>query len=329
MKLSGLTILVTGGAGFIGAHLAETLAKDNRVIVYDNFSSSVVDIRYLSNVRHLRVVKGDILDGKKLTHTLRGADVVFHLAVAGVRVSLSNPQFVHNVNATGTLAVLLSAKRAGVKRFVYVSSSEIYGGTANRTVKETDEPTPTTVYGESKRMGELYALLFHREERLPVVIVRPFNTYGPRSHFEGVYGEVIPRTVVRVLSNKRPLIFGDGKQTRDFTFVTDTASGIVKAAQSDRLVGTIINIAHGKEVSILEVDRTICKILDVPFRPLFKSPRPHDIRRLAASTTRAKKLLHYSATISLEEGLRRYIGWVQKTYPDKKQLMQLIPEKNW
>lgn len=329
MKLTGKNILVTGGAGFIGSHLVEALAKKNQITVYDNFSSPVISLSDVRNLGDVRVIKGDILDEKKLTEALRSVDIVFHLAVAGVRLSLSDPRRVHEVNATGTLTTLLAAKKAGVKRFVYVSSSEVYGGTKNHTVKESDQPHPTTVYGESKRTGELYTLLFHREEGLPSIVIRPFNTYGPRSHFEGIYGEVIPRTVIRVLTGKQPLIFGNGKQTRDFTYIDDTVKGIVTASQNDKLLGEIVNIARSQEVSILKVGKTICEIVGIPFRPIFKPARPHDVRRLAANTAKAKKLLHYSATISLKEGLQRYIDWVQKAYADKKQIMRFIPDKNW
>lgn len=329
MKLKNRTILITGGAGFIGGHLSEALAKDNRVIVYDNFSSSVVSLSYLRHLRNASVIKGDILDFKKLTRAMRGTDVVFHLAVSGVRASLSQPLQVHAVNCTGTLTALLSAKAAGVKHFLYISSSEIYGGTIAHAIKETDKPHPTTVYGESKLMGERYSLLFHREEKLPVTIIRPFNTYGPRSHFEDVYGELIPRTVIRLLNGKPPLIFGSGRQTRDFTFVEDTVRGIIKAAENSRAVGEIINIARGHEVSVREAGQTICAILGVPFRPLFKPARPHDIARLAADTAKAKKLLRYSATMTLKRGLKRYIAWLKTTYPDQRALLRRIPEKNW
>lgn len=312
MKLKNQNILVTGGAGFIGGHLVETLSHDNQVVVYDNFSSSVFRLGDLSHLGNLRVIPGDILDQKNLSRTMAGIDIVFHLAVSGVRASLSNPKLVHDTNCTGTLTTLLAAQKAGVKRFIYISSSEVYGNSNE----------PTTVYGESKRMGERYTLLFHREEKLPAVVIRPFNTYGPRSHFDGMYGEVIPRTVIRVLAGKPPIIFGDGKQTRTFTYVDDTVRGIIASSQTDSLVGKITDIASREEVSIQKLVQIICKIIGVSCKPIFHPPRPHDIRRLAARTD-------FSARISLEEGLARYITWVKNTYPDKNKLLRLIPEKNW
>lgn len=312
MKLKNQNILVTGGAGFIGTHLSEALARDNRVVVYDNFSSSVVSLSHLSTLSHLSVIKASILDEDRLFQAIAGIDIVFHLAVSGVRASLRNPKLVHDTNCTGTLTTLLAAKKAGVKRFIYISSSEVYG---NRN-------EPTTVYGESKRMGERYTLLFHREEKLPAVIVRPFNTYGPRSHFDGIYGEVIPRTVIRVLCKKQPIIFGDGKQTRTFTYIDDTVRGITETATADSSVGKITDIASRDEVSIQKLMQTICTHAGVLYKPVFRPRRPHDIQKLATKTS-------FRAKISLEEGLARYITWVKKTYPEKKKLLRLIPEKNW
>lgn len=332
MKLSGLSILVTGGAGFIGSHLVETLAKKNRVIVYDNFSSSVFSLRYLRNLStlsHLGIIQGDILDQKKLFAAMSGVDVVFHLAVACVRLSLGNPTYVHEVNATGTLNTLIAAKKAKVKRFIYISSSEVYGSATSARIDENHPINPTTVYGMSKYVGECYTKLFHNHRGLPSIIVRPFNSYGPRSHFDGIYGEVIPRFVVRALNGKQPIIFGNGNQKRDFTYIDDTVEGIVKAVQSEKLLGTTVNIAYGKDVSVNEVAQEICKITTLPFQPFHRPPRPNDVARHAANINKAKKQLSYKPKISIREGLKKYIEWMKATYKDPHTLLALIPEKNW
>ncbi len=324
MKLEGLSILVTGGAGFIGSHLAKKLAEENQVVVYDNFSSSVVSVRDLMNIR---VIKGDILDRKKLKHAMRGVDMVFHLAVACVRLSLENPLFVHDTNATGTLTTLLAAKGARVKRFIYISSSEVYGTAQKPNIDENHPINPTTVYGASKYMGEEYTRLFSAQ--LPSIIIRPFNTYGPRSHFDGVYGEVIPRFVIRALNKKPPIIFGKGNQTRDFTYVTDSVDGIIRAAEFDELVGDVVNIAYGREVSINEIAKEVCTATSLPFKPVSKPARPNDVARHAADITKAKKLLKFSPTIGIREGIKRYAAWLKQTYPDLMSLLGQIPERNW
>jgi UDP-glucose 4-epimerase len=329
MTLKNKTILVTGGSGFIGSHFATTIAKTNNVIIYDNFSSSVLTLAELKKIKNIRAVHGDILDTKTLTKAMKGVDVVFHFAVACVRLSLSQERFVHDVNATGTLNTLLAAKDAHVSRFIYISSSEVYGTAKNEVIDEDHSLEPTTVYGMSKYMGELYTQQFNNLFKLPTIIVRPFNTYGPRSHFEDVYGEVIPRFVIRALNGKQPLIFGAGRQTRDFTYVTDTVDGIIKAAQSDTLLGESINIAYGREVSILEIARIICKETGLPFEPIMKPARPNDVMRHAASIRKAKTILHYKPTVPIAEGLKTYITWVKKTFPDPKKLMKMIPDTNW
>ncbi|HUD19826.1 MAG TPA: NAD-dependent epimerase/dehydratase family protein [Patescibacteria group bacterium] len=329
MKLVNKNILVTGGAGFIGSHFVEAIAKTNTVTVYDNFSSAVIIPTELTDFGVSDVIKGDILDGIKLEKAMQGIDVVFHFAVACVRLSLSQERHVHDVNATGTLNTLLAAKRAGIKRFVYISSSEVYGTADGGRMNESHPINPTTVYGMSKYVGELYTKHFNDMQGLPTLIVRPFNTYGPRSHFEGVYGEVIPRFVVRTLNGKQPIIFGSGKQTRDFTYVTDTVSGIMKAFQSDRLIGDAINIARGQEISILDIAKTICNETHLPFSPLMKPPRPNDVMRHFADIAKAKKLLLFSPKIPIEKGLHEYVEWVKKTFPQPEKLLRLVPDTNW
>ncbi len=329
MTLKNKNVLVTGGAGFIGSHFVEAISKINTVRVFDNFSSSVTTPKELTGFGVSEVIKGDILDGKKLGGAMRGVDVVFHFAVACVRLSLSQERHVHDVNATGTLSMLLAAKRAGVKRFVYISSSEVYGTTLGDRISESHPIIPTTVYGMSKYVGELYTKHFNDMQGLSTMVVRAFNTYGPRSHFEGVYGEVIPRFVVRAINGKQPIIFGSGKQTRDFTYVTDTVSGIIKAAQHDSLVGDVVNIARGQEVSILDIAKTICKGTGLPFSPLMRPPRPNDVMRHYADISKAKKLLSFSPKVPIETGLNQYIHWIKKTYPEPKKLLHLVPDINW
>jgi UDP-glucose 4-epimerase len=178
-------------------------------------------------------------------------------------------------------------------------------------------------------MGELYAKHFNDIEKIPTIIVRPFNAYGPREHFDGVYGEVIPRFAIQALNGKQPTIFGDGTQTRDFTYVTDTAEGIYKAAQCENLYGDVINIAYGKEVSINSIAQAITKLAGIPYHPTILPSRPNDVDRLAANTKKAKKLLDFTSLVAIDEGLSRYISWMKTTYPNPSRLLSKIPLTNW
>jgi UDP-glucose 4-epimerase len=329
MTMKNKTILVTGGAGFIGSHFAQTAAKTNDVTVFDNFASSVVTPAELTSFGVKKVITGDILDEKKINKAMTGIDIVFHFAVACVRLSLSRERYVHDINTTGTLNTLVAAKNAHVKRFVYISSSEVYGSAQGALIDEKHPLKPTTVYGMSKYIGELYTKQFNDLFNLPTIIVRPFNSYGPRSHFEDVYGEVIPRFVIRALNGKQPMIFGTGRQTRDFTYVTDTVAGIMLASQSDKLLGESVNIAFGREVSVHEIARTVCQEVGLPFTPIMKQERPNDVARHAASIKKAQKLLGYKPQVEIVDGLNTYISWMKKTFSNPKRLMKLVPDTNW
>lgn len=328
MDLKRHKILVTGGAGFIGSHLSIELSKNNKVHVIDSYDSAVRSPKELSEYG-IRVTKGNILKENDIAKAMKDIDIVFHLAVACIRLSLGNPRIVHDVNTTGTLQTLIAAKNANVKRFIALSSSEALGSATGMKMKENHSADPTTVYGMSKYMEELYAMLYHRHFGLPVTVIRPFNTYGPYSHFEGVYGEVIPRFVIRALAGKQPTIYGDGKQTRDFTYITDTVKGIIQAAECDDLVGDTVHIARGEEVSVFEIARIICKEAELPFKPIMLPARPHDVRRHAADISKARKLFHYSPNVSVPEGLNKYFLWIKKTFPDTGKLLRMIPATNW
>ena len=332
MKLTGKNILVTGGAGFIGSNLVDILAVNNRVTVVDNFSSGK-----LENIKHhlekgtINLVQADISDMELLRSLIRKNEIIFHLAVQCLRLSLSDPFIVHGVNATGSLNLCQVAYEEGVERIIYVSSSEAYG-TAKTVPMNEDHPLePTTPYGASKLAGEAYARSYYLSFGLPVVIVRPFNTYGPREHLEGAYGEVIPRFVLRVLNGLPPIIFGDGQQTRDFTEVSDIVRGIILAGECDDLIGETVNIAAGTEVSINEVANNILKILDHGDRitPIYMEARPGDVRRHYADISKAYNFLNFKAQIGIEEGIQQYINWVKQQSWDLKQLQREEVIINW
>ena len=189
---------------------------------------------------------------------------------------------------------------------------------------------PTTIYGASKLAGELYTTAFHRTHALDTVIVRPFNTYGPREHFEGPYGELIPKFVVRVLNGLRPIIFGDGTQTRDFTYVTDTVRGILLASDGASLVGRSVNVARGEEVSVNEIARLVLDACGRPdLEPELGPERPADVRRHYADITRARQELGFVPEVGIADGIRRYVEWFHATHPDPAALLPEEQAYNW
>jgi len=325
-------VLVTGGAGFIGSHLVDALvARGDDVVVVDNLSVGVrANLAQHAGNPRMTLYAADVLDKAEMRRLAAGRDLVFHLATQCVRLSLFEPELVHRVNTEGTLNVLLAAVAAGVSRFVYVSSSEVYGTATSVPMREDHPFDPTTIYGASKLAGELYTTSFHRTHRLSTVIVRPFNTYGARSHFEGAYGELIPKFVVRVLNGQPPIVFGDGEQTRDFTHVSDTVAGIVAAAASERLVGAAVNVARGEEITVNAIARLVldaCGRSDL--RPEHGQARPADVRRHYGDISRARQLLGFQPAISIHQGIGQYVEWFTATYPDPGRLLAAEQPYNW
>ncbi len=325
----GVRILVTGGAGFIGSHLVEALvAGGAAVTVLDDFSSGR-PANLASVDTSVDIVEGDLCGEALLMRSLQGVEVVMHLAARCVRLSFSDPVEVHRVNSEGTHRLLLAAARQGVRNFVYVSSSEVYGSAVTVPMGEDHPLEPTTIYGATKLAGELYANAMTRSFGLNTAIVRPFNTYGPRAHFEGVYGEVIPRFTLRLLNGRRPVIFGDGLQTRDFTYVTDTVRGILLAASRAEGTGQVVNIARGEEVTIRHLATLLGRLIDPSLEPEYAPGRPADVRRQLADVSRARKTLGFSAQVSIEDGLSRYVEWFRKAYPDPAACLSHDVVRNW
>lgn len=332
MNITNLNILVTGGAGFIGSHLVDELVlRGNTVTVLDNFTSGKRSnlIQHDGNDK-VRIIEGDIRNKDLVFEITRGIDVVYHLAVQCLRVSIKDPEINHEVNVTGTLNLCMASLKDGVRRFVYVSSSEAYGTALHTPMSEEHPLQPITVYGATKAGGELYTLAYFKTYGLQSMVVRPFNTYGPRSHLEGAYGEVIPKFVIRVINDMPPIIFGDGTQTRDFTYVTDTVRGIISASACDEMMGQSVNIARGKEISINKIAEIVAKKLDrAHIKPVYEKPRPGDVMRHYADVKKAKEMFDYSATIDIEEGIERYISWFVSQGYDYKHLLEKDIIFNW
>jgi UDP-glucose 4-epimerase len=321
---------VTGGAGFIGSELVRQLAVDgSSVIVIDNLVNGKRE--NLADVQgRVTLVEEDIRNVTGYAPMLRDAEVVYHLACLGVRHSVHSPVENHDVNATGTLRLLEASRAAGVPKFVYVSSSEVYG-TAQRVPMTEDHPVfPCTVYGGSKLAGEAYTRAFHRTYGYPTVVVRPFNTYGPRSHHEGDSGEVIPKFLLRCLAGEPMIVFGDGTQTRDFTYVSDSARGIILAATTGGAVGRTINLGSGSELTINDLAKTVAHVTQRPGAVIrHEEPRPGDVLRLYADVSQARSLLGYEVRIPLEEGLRQMLSWYRAQGTSPEELLRAEVVRNW
>jgi len=324
------TIVVTGGAGFIGSELVRQLAAGGSpVVAIDNLVNGKRE--NLADVSgRVSLVEDDIRNVTAYAPVLRDAEVVYHLACLGVRHSVHSPVENHDVNATGTLRLLEASRAAGVPKFVYVSSSEVYG-TAQRVPMTEDHPAfPCTVYGGSKLAGEAYTRAFHRTYGYPTVVVRPFNTYGPRSHHEGDSGEVIPKFLLRCLAGKPMIVFGDGTQTRDFTYVSDSARGIILAGTTGAAVGRTINLGSGFELTINDLAKTVAHIAQRPDAVVqYGEPRPGDVLRLYADMSQARALLGYEVRVSLEDGLRQLLSWYRGQGVSPEELLRDEVVRNW
>lgn len=328
--MSRSSSIVTGGAGFIGSELVRQLiAEGSPVVVIDNLVNGKRE--NLADIEGpITLLEYDIRDVSAYAPILRDADVVYHLACLGVRHSVHSPLDNHEVNATGTLRLLEASRTAGVAKFVYVSSSEVYG-TAQRVPMSEDHPTlPNTIYGGSKLAGEAYTRAYHRTYGFPTVVVRPFNTYGPRSHHEGDSGEVIPKFMLRCLAGKPMVIFGDGTQTRDFTYVSDSARGIILAATTATAVGRTLNLGSGFELSINDLARAIAEMTERPgAEVIHDEARPGDVLRLYADMSHARSLLGYEPKVRLEEGLAMLLEWYRSQDATPDQMLRDEVVRNW
>jgi UDP-glucose 4-epimerase len=324
-------VLVTGGAGFIGSELVSQLVERGyEVIVVDNLATGKsVNLASLDNGR-MRLVVADIRDLPRIGRLLDGVSIVYHLACLGVRHSLHAPVENHDVNASGTLGLLNAARQAGVPRFVHVSSSEVYGTATSVPMTEAHPTFPMTVYGASKLAGECYARAFYRSYGYPTVVVRPFNSFGPRSHHEGDSGEVIPKFMLRAMAGLPMVVHGDGSQTRDFSFVSDTAHAILQAGMEDRAIGETFNVGSGAEITVAELAQAIAALTGRTDAAIeYSAPRPGDVLRLCADSSLAQKVLNVRPTVSLEEGLGRLYAWYRGSGRTVDEMLSEERINNW
>lgn len=332
MNIGKSRVVVTGGAGFIGSHLVDALMNRGcQVLVIDDFSSGE-----RHNLAHhganpaLEIVEADIRDEKDMIRLVAGADYVFHLACRNVRLSLKRPTEVHEVNASGTLNLLKAAAGARVKRFLYTSSSEVNGTADVIPMPEDYHFKPETIYGASKLAGEYYTQVFQRAGWLDTVIVRPHNNYGPREHYLGYKGEVIPRFILWALAGMPPVIFGDGLQTRDFTYVTETADYMVRLLEHDAASGQTVNVCRNDEVSIRQLAEIILVLSGSPSAaPRYFPGRPSDVLRLCGDNSRLKALLGDAPSVSVHAGLAKTFEWFSANVAPTPEVLESMTPLNW
>ena len=301
-------VLVTGGAGFIGSHLVEgLLARGRRVRVLDDFSSGRRE--FLPTSPDLEVVAGDLRDPEVLRRVTAGVEVIFHQgALRSVPRSVEDPFSYHDVNATGTMRLLLAARDAGVRRVVCASSSSVYGDQPVLPLHEELRPQPISPYGASKLIGEHYCENFSRHYGLETASLRYFNVFGPRQDPASEYAAVVARFILAAQRGVPLEVHGDGEQTRDFTYVANVVDANLGAAEAPELSGEAFNVACGERLSVLDIARNLEVVLGRSLPVRHAPPRRGDVRDTLADISRARTRLGYAPAVSFLEGLRRTVS---------------------
>ncbi len=315
MALKELKILVTGGAGFIGSHLTAALLKQGHVVrVLDNFATGKREnLAFDKTYRSFEMMEGDICDLSSCRQAMAGIQYVFHqAAVPSVQRSVEDPLNTHSANANGTLNILLSARDACVKRVMYASSSSIYGDTPTLPKHEDMPPNPLSPYALQKYVGEQYCRLFSQLYGLETISLRYFNIFGPRQDPSSVYSAVIPKFIEALLQKNSPLVFGDGEQSRDFTYVGNVVHANLLAMSADCLQGEVVNVACGQRTSLNQLIANLKRITGSNASPVHKEPRKGDVRHSLADITRAKKVIGYDPEVDLEKGLKETVDFFRK-----------------
>jgi len=305
--------VVTGGGGFIGSHIIENLVRQrNTVKIIDNFSTGKREnIDAFKN--DVEIIDADLAETKNLAQFLKGADYVIHqAAIPSVPKSILDPLKSHNANVNGTLSLLLACRDAGVKRFVYASSSSLYGDSPTLPKHESMMPNPLSPYGAQKLFAEMYCQVFTKAYGLETVSLRYFNVFGPRQDSTSQYSGVLALFIPAVLQGRRPTIYGDGLQSRDFTYVQNVVEANLLACKVPGVAGQVFNVACGDRITVNSMLHQINKIVGVDISPIYAEPRSGDIKHSQADITRAREHLGYEPKVSFEEGLRATVEWYRK-----------------
>jgi nucleoside-diphosphate-sugar epimerase len=308
-----ITSLVTGGAGFIGSHIVEELARRGHAVrVLDDFSTGKPE--NLASVRdRVTIFEGDVRDLALCRRAAAGADYVFHEAAQiSVPKSIEDPVLNDAVNVGGTLNVLWAAKEGGAKKFVLASSTSVYGDNPDLPKRETMSGIPLSPYALSKWMGERYCQSFSRIYGVPAVALRYFNVFGPRQDPRSQYAAAVPIFITRMLGGEQPVIYGDGEQTRDFVYVEDVVQANILAAEAPGGSGEIYNVASSESLTVNGLARTIAEIIGRPLAPVYAPERPGDIRHSAADIGKIEAALGYRPRFDFRRGLERTIAWTKE-----------------
>ncbi|MBK5287388.1 MAG: NAD-dependent epimerase/dehydratase family protein [Acidimicrobiia bacterium] len=303
--------LVTGGAGFIGSHLVDALvARGDRVRVLDDLSTGL-----RTNVNpNATLIEASVADADAVREAVAGCEVVFHLGALGsVTRSVTDPQTSNLVNVDGTLNVLTAARDAAVRRVVFASSSSVYGGAEQVPTPESAPLRPRSPYAITKLTGDWYTRVFAELYELETVVLRYFNVFGPRQRPDATYAAVIPLFAAAMLAEEQPVVHGDGTQSRDFTYVGDVVAANLAAAHAPAALasGHAFNVAPGAGTSLLELLDGLASRIGVAVDPVFVDPRPGDVHRSCADATAAREALGWAPTVSIEDGLARYVDWIR------------------
>ncbi|HMF93899.1 MAG TPA: SDR family oxidoreductase [Vicinamibacterales bacterium] len=301
--------LVTGGAGFIGSHLAEELVRrGHRVRVGDNLSTG--KRRNLDHISGVEFMEGDLADMDFATRVVQGMDFVLHqAAIPSVPRSVIDPITSHRANIDATLNVLVAARDAGIKRLVFAGSSSEYGNAPTLPKREDMAPSPLSPYALQKVMGTEYCQMFTRLYGFETVVIRYFNVFGPRQDPGSPYSGVISLFSTALIEGRQPTIYGDGGQTRDFTYVANVVDGVLRACTAPNAAGEAINVACGIRISLNELLRVMSGIVGTSVQPIYREERAGDVRDSQADISKAADLLGYTPIVSLEEGLRHTLAW--------------------
>jgi UDP-glucose 4-epimerase len=304
--------LVTGGAGFIGSHIVDRLVQNGeKVRVLDNFSTGKrANIEH--NLGEIDLINGSLTDMGTVRRAVEGVDYVLHQgALPSVPRSVNDPIGSNDANINGTLNLLVAARDACVKRLVFASSSSVYGDSPSLPKHERMPPDPLSPYALTKLAGECYCRLFTDLYGLETVSLRYFNVFGPRQDPESQYAAVIPKFIKCMLKGERPVIYGDGLQSRDFTYVENNVEANILACSAPRAVGEVMNIACGDRFSLLDLVDIINRILGTSIEPVFEPARPGDVKHSQADISKARELIGFEPKVGFVEGLERLVGWTR------------------